>query len=200
MTGWTQRLMQKARAAPVVVRERMEPGLYDLSVRLRFWVSLRQVQQWADTTKLFFVLGMGRSGTALLARLLNQDPHAYVCHEPVRRDFRAGAEAQRNGQRAEHYVSSFRGKEIFLRASEHGSPIYGEVNSALRHHVYALMTLFPDATYLHLVRDGRALRTEVRTGEEQGGRVTIEAGLSEGDRVVLAPAGLADGDAVQEKR
>ncbi len=157
MTDYTQRLMQKARVAPTVARQRMEPGLYDLSVRLRFWISPRHVQQWAAATKLFFVLGMGRSGTALLAQLLNQDPRAYVCHEPVRRDFRAGAEARRDGQRVEHYVSSFRGKEIFLRARAHGSPIYGEVNSALRRHVYALMTLFPGATYLHLVRDGRAV-------------------------------------------
>ncbi len=157
MTNWTQRLAQKARNAPAVARRRTEPGLYDLSVRLRFWISPRQVQQWAAATKLFFVLGMGRSGTALLAQLLDQDPHAYVCHEPVRRDFRAGAEARTDSQRAEHYVGSFRGKEIFLRARAHGSPIYGEINSALRHHVYALMTLFPDATYLHLVRDGRAV-------------------------------------------
>ena len=94
MTNWTQRLAQKARNAPAVARRRTEPGLYDLSVRLRFWISPRQVQQWAAATKLFFVLGMGRSGTALLAQLLDQDPHAYVCHEPVRRDFRAGAEAR----------------------------------------------------------------------------------------------------------
>jgi multidrug efflux pump subunit AcrA (membrane-fusion protein) len=55
-------------------------------------------------------------------------------------------------------------------------------------------------TFLFLVRDGRAQRTEVRTGEEQGVRVVIEAGLSEGDRVVVAPAGLSDGDEVQENR
>ena len=54
--------------------------------------------------------------------------------------------------------------------------------------------------YVFCVRDGRALRTEIRTGGEQGGRIEIEAGLSEGDKVVLAPAGLADGDSVQENR
>ncbi|MHC4491189.1 MAG: efflux RND transporter periplasmic adaptor subunit [Planctomycetota bacterium] len=51
-----------------------------------------------------------------------------------------------------------------------------------------------------LVRDGRARRTEIRTGAETGGRLAVEAGLSKGDRVVLEPAGLADGDPVQENR
>ncbi|MHC4818154.1 MAG: efflux RND transporter periplasmic adaptor subunit [Planctomycetota bacterium] len=54
--------------------------------------------------------------------------------------------------------------------------------------------------FVFLAREGRALRTEIRTGAEQGGRIEVLAGLSEGDRVVLAPAGLADGDPVQESR
>jgi len=53
-------------------------------------------------------------------------------------------------------------------------------------------------SFVFLVRDGCARRTEIRPGAEQGGRVEVLAGLSEGDRVVLAPAGLADGDPVQE--
>jgi len=54
--------------------------------------------------------------------------------------------------------------------------------------------------FVFLVRDGRALRTGIRTGAERGGRVGVLAGLAEGDRVVLVPAGLADGDPVQESR
>ncbi len=55
-------------------------------------------------------------------------------------------------------------------------------------------------SFAWLVRDGRAQRVEVRVGAERGGRFEVEAGLSEGDRVVLDPAGLADGDAVRERR
>ena len=55
-------------------------------------------------------------------------------------------------------------------------------------------------SFVFLVRDGRARRTEIRPGAETGGRIEVLAGLSEGDRVVLAPAGLADGDPVQESR
>jgi multidrug efflux pump subunit AcrA (membrane-fusion protein) len=55
-------------------------------------------------------------------------------------------------------------------------------------------------SFVFLVREGRARRVEIRVGAETGGRVEIEAGLAEGDRVVLEPAGLADGDPVEEKR
>lgn len=54
-------------------------------------------------------------------------------------------------------------------------------------------------SFAFLVRAGRAQRVEVRLGAERGGRFEVEAGLHEGDRVVLEPAGLADGDAVQER-
>jgi multidrug efflux pump subunit AcrA (membrane-fusion protein) len=55
-------------------------------------------------------------------------------------------------------------------------------------------------SFVFLVRDGSARRTEIRVGAESGGRVEVDAGLSKGDRVVLEPAGLADGDPVQENR
>jgi multidrug efflux pump subunit AcrA (membrane-fusion protein) len=50
-----------------------------------------------------------------------------------------------------------------------------------------------------LVKDGRAVRCDVRLGEEKAGRVEVLAGLSEGDRVVVAPPpGLRDGGEVVE--
>jgi HlyD family secretion protein len=53
-------------------------------------------------------------------------------------------------------------------------------------------------SYVYRIIDGRAVRTEVRTGEERGDRVTIESGLSAGDVVVVEPSpGLEDGDAVE---
>ena len=55
-------------------------------------------------------------------------------------------------------------------------------------------------SFVFLVREGCALRTEIRPGVDVSGRIEVLAGLSEGDRVVLAPAGLADGDPVQESR
>jgi len=44
---------------------------------------------------------------------------------------------------------------MYVRASRQAVSTYGEVNSTLRRHVYALRAAFPEARYLHLVRDGR---------------------------------------------
>lgn len=50
-----------------------------------------------------------------------------------------------------------------------------------------------------LVKDGRAVLVQVRTGPEQSGRVPIESGLTPGDKIIVAPPeGLADGDRVTE--
>jgi len=50
-----------------------------------------------------------------------------------------------------------------------------------------------------LVKGGRAVRCDVRLGEERSGRVEVLAGLTEGDRVVVAPPpGLQDGGEVTE--
>jgi hypothetical protein len=127
------------------------------SVEHRFWVTPQRIEAWAAQTTLFFVLGLGRSGTVSIAQLLNADPKAYVCHEPVRQDFPAYVRAFHMPSDAERYVERFRSKEIFLRAGPRGCPVYGEVNSALRRHVYALRKVFPQARFVHLIRDGRAV-------------------------------------------
>jgi RND family efflux transporter MFP subunit len=52
---------------------------------------------------------------------------------------------------------------------------------------------------VYLVRDGRAVLVEVRTGALKSGRVPIESGLVPGDRIIVSPpSGLADGDRVTE--
>ncbi len=134
---------------------RFRQRLYEHSVASRFWIGPEMVAKWAKGTHLFFVLGMGRSGTSFLAHLLGKDPKACVVHEPVRRDFEAYQRAFHSQVEAERYVGRFRSKEIFLRASRKGAPTYGEINSILRRHVYALRQAFPHAVFLHLVRDGR---------------------------------------------
>jgi len=53
-------------------------------------------------------------------------------------------------------------------------------------------------TYVYVASGGRVRRTEVRLGDAADGRVVVEAGLAGGERVVLSPAGLADGDEVTE--
>jgi RND family efflux transporter MFP subunit len=55
-------------------------------------------------------------------------------------------------------------------------------------------------TGLFVVRDGLARLRWVAAGRRDGGTVEIRAGVEVGERVVLDPAGLADGAAVSEQR
>lgn len=51
--------------------------------------------------------------------------------------------------------------------------------------------------YVYVLREGRAYKTIVRTGDENATSVSVTSGLSSGDRVIVgAPEGLRDGQAV----
>jgi RND family efflux transporter MFP subunit len=56
----------------------------------------------------------------------------------------------------------------------------------------------PSEGWLYVVRDGKAHRTRVRTGQWRGGKVEILAGLKPSDRVVINPEDLT-GDVVPVK-
>ncbi|HSE84297.1 MAG TPA: sulfotransferase [Thermodesulfobacteriota bacterium] len=114
-----------------------------------------QIEQWAEGRNIFFVLSLGRSGTKLLADLLNEAPGTCVAHEPVIEDFRAHQEAFHSEESARNYIRHFRRKEIYLRVGKEAISTYGEVNSVLRRHCNALREAFPNATFIHLIRDGR---------------------------------------------
>lgn len=105
--------------------------------------------------KLFFVLGMGRSGTTFLAHLLNKSDGATVVNEPLRDDFRAHQQAFRDPSSAFDYIRKIRLKDIHDRIKETQCEVYGEVNSTLRRHAEALQEVLPNAVLVHLVRDGR---------------------------------------------
>lgn len=122
---------------------------------LQFWISDEKIDTWAMKRKIFFVLAMGRSGTKFLANLLNRAQGALVCHEPVKDDFGAYLEAFHDEEKAECYIQRFRKKEIYLRTVKLNVTHYGEVNGVLRRHCNALKRGFPQAIFLHLIRDGR---------------------------------------------
>jgi len=119
-----------------------------------FWVSEEQVDDYFEDKKLFFILSMGRSGTKWLVDILNAAPRASVVHEPF---IEAGPhqEAFTDPLRAEEYISGFRKKEIWLRINKLDIDVYGEVNSFLRRHCDVLKKAFPNAIFIHVVRDGR---------------------------------------------
>lgn len=122
---------------------------------LRFWIADSAVDEWFDQRDLFFVSGMGRSGTKFLARLLDADASAVVFHEPLAEDFEAIVAAKDNDQAALRYIEDFRKKRMYCLVRKRDVTTYGEVNSALRYHLRALADVFPSARFVHLTRDGR---------------------------------------------
>lgn len=129
--------------------------LSKIPIALRFWITDSRISDWADNTKIFFVLAIGRSGTKFLADLLDQSPAARVVHEPVRDDYLAHQKAFHSQQEAAQYIHRFRKKEMYLRMRDKQVDCYGEVNSLLRRHCMALKEAFPGSALVHLVRDGR---------------------------------------------
>jgi len=133
-----------------------------IKTKLKFWISNKEVNEWFSSREVFFILGMGRSGTKFLSELLGTDKTALVFHEPITEDFESTVAAHKSNSNAEEYIKSYRKKRMYLLAIDHlrSSPykiirIYGEINSALRFHAGALQKFFPNAKILHLVRDGR---------------------------------------------
>ncbi len=121
----------------------------------------RQAHEYlsAHQGNLFFVLGSGRSGTQLIADLMNASGHAVVFHEPnFRSDVATMDEFRRNPQGAVNYWREFRSVEVFKRwKSAGGAALYGEVNGTIRYHAPAIKELFPAAQLFLICRDGRGV-------------------------------------------
>lgn len=106
---------------------------------------------------LFFVLGTGRSGTQLIADLMNASGHAAVFHEPnFRSDVATMEEHRRNPDRAAEYWREFRSVEVYRRwLADRDARFYGEVTGTLRYHAPVIRSLFPSAQLFLISRDGR---------------------------------------------
>ncbi len=159
---------QSARSLLRMRSERVRTELWrlmeTLQVTRHFRVTDRQVDRWIASKKFFFILAIGRSGTTFLAHLLNMAADAVVFHEPIRSDIDAYRRAFFSPDDAERYIASFRKKEMFLRTRPTNFNVYGEVNSLLRRHFHPLRRHFPEAGFLHMVRDGRdVVRTMMST-------------------------------------
>jgi hypothetical protein len=106
-------------------------------------------------TRLFFIVGMGRSGTVFLSHLLNKAPKCAVYHE-IPSDRNALVDAYWDPDKVEKYLCGSRERFVAARIIRSRCQIYGEVNSYLRHHVDALQARWQPPV-LHLVRDGHSL-------------------------------------------
>lgn len=112
-----------------------------------------RIETILSDTKLFFIVGMGRSGTDFLSHLLNKVPFCVVYHE-TRSDRKALIDAYWSSDKSIKYLSGSRKHLLAARILENKAQIYGEVNSYLRYHVDAFQDIW-DPVILHLVRDGR---------------------------------------------
>ncbi len=126
-----------------------------LTVGVHPGLSATKLASWHETKNIFFVLSLGRSGTNFLADLLNRAEHTMVVHEPHQVDDYAIEVASHKPTAATTYIRDFRRKDIYLRARGADINTYGEVNSLLRRHARDLQEVFPQAHFVHLIRDGR---------------------------------------------
>jgi hypothetical protein len=122
-------------------------------------ISVREpkIRQLLDSRRTFFFLSTGRTGTRWLSGLLNRDPDALVVHEPVPVETLEHKRAFDDPEHARRYIGDFRLREIYLRTHQEQVSHYGEVNGCLRRHAVALQEFLPQATLIHIVRDGRDL-------------------------------------------
>jgi len=116
-------------------------------------VDREAVLGWLRSRDIFFVVGLGRSGTNWLAHLLMFDDKADVYHEPFDETI-PSQYAYIDESFSYNYFWNFRIFEMYSRANKNAR-IYGEVNSYLRRFVKAIKVIVPNAKLLYLVRDGR---------------------------------------------
>ncbi len=122
-------------------------------------VSENRVKKWVSRVGLFFIISTGRTGTLWLSEVLNKISKSdiLVKHEPIPIETWAHKQALGCQELADNYIKNFRYKELYLRVGLgwYNIDIYGEVNGCLRRHIVPLKEVFPNAQFIHLVRDGR---------------------------------------------
>jgi len=106
-------------------------------------------------TRPFFVVSSGRSGTSLMQRLFSAFPHVEMHHEYMMQHVQPAA--------IKHYLGLIGlGEAVHVLRATHGASIHhtpallwGDASYALSWLIPVLNRLFPEARFIHLVRDGR---------------------------------------------
>lgn len=107
-----------------------------------------------NNTQLIFVVGSGRCGTKMIKSLL-AGTNIEARHEYVRNAYQREAAMYYLG-RLSYGEMSRKLKEIYIPAAHYSqSPIFLDSSHKLSWCVDVLMGIFPEAKFIHLVRDGR---------------------------------------------
>ncbi|QTA83260.1 p-loop domain-containing protein [Desulfonema limicola] len=139
-----------------------------ISLRVAYFYLIKIIgPNYEDSVKIlrskkpFLITSTGRTGTTLLAKMLNAISENYIVHEPVQEEQYYHAQAIMNHIEALPYIENFRLSEMAYRINKTNCNRYGEVNSALRRHIVELKNRAPFFTIIHIIRDGRNVVTSM---------------------------------------
>ncbi|MGQ0793022.1 MAG: sulfotransferase family protein [Deltaproteobacteria bacterium] len=138
--------------------------------------------------KPIFIVGMMRSGTTLLALILDSHPNISIGRES---GFMRGVQYLYNipdwGHGADWYTRYGMTKEQFNRhmsgfidkifsdyALSHGKSRWGEKTPFHRKHVSQIAEIFPDSQFIHIMRDVRAVCASRKGGAHKVGNISRE--------------------------
>jgi hypothetical protein len=137
----------------------------------------------------FLITSTGRTGTGLLAKMLDSIPGCCVVHEASVDEGYNYAQALSQPESATEYMRKFRLREMAFRIRGQRPVRYGEINGCLRRHVKALRDLAPFFTVVHVVRDGRAT-----VGSAMNRITTIPKSRDNADRVMPPGHGVSSSE------
>lgn len=131
--------------------------------------------------RVFFVTSTGRTGTAMISKMLNNVDGLNVRHEPVPKEQLYHRYSLENPAYSSGYVNKFRMKEIFLRQKDYP---YGEVNSAIRRFVPEIKSYMPNVPVVHIVRNGKDVVSSILNRASLTERDPVYYGFSPHDSII----------------
>lgn len=105
-----------------------------------------------------FLIGTQRSGTTLLCKMLSAHKDVFIKNEvPILKVFSAGADKFKIQNAIDRFVKLQYGKSIAELLETENKKIWGLKDPELTDHLPAIEQFLPDAKFIIIIRDGRAV-------------------------------------------